>query len=67
MFRSSRITLIAAAALAAGSVSCTDSSSSSGASGARPGWALAWADDTSDYVLLSGAAFAADYHVYAVE
>ncbi len=45
MFRSYRTTLIAAAALAVWSVSCTDSSSASGSSGARPGWALAWADE----------------------
>jgi beta-glucanase (GH16 family) len=45
MLRSSRLPLIAAVALAACSVSCSDSSSSTGESGARPGWVLAWADE----------------------
>jgi beta-glucanase (GH16 family) len=45
MLRSPRLTLVAAAVLAAGSASCAGSSSSGGEGGARPGWVLSWSDE----------------------
>jgi beta-glucanase (GH16 family) len=45
MLRSRCFSVLAAAALAAGSTACSGTSTPAGEGGARPGWVLAWADE----------------------